>query len=49
MRELSAKEWNSIYKKLKKYMEQNGVREMDPEDRDFDADRHEAISAVAGS
>ncbi len=35
-----------IYKKLKKYMEQNGVREMDPEDRDFDADRHEAISAV---
>ena len=34
-----------IYKKLKKYMEQNGVREMDPEDRDFDADRHEAISA----
>ena len=35
-----------IYKKLKKYMEQNGVREMDPEDRDFDADRHEAIPAV---
>ena len=35
-----------IYKKLKKYMEQNGVREMDPEDRDFDADRHVAISAV---
>lgn len=35
-----------IYKKLKKYMEQNGVKEMDPEDRDFDADRHEAISAV---
>ena len=35
-----------IYKKLKKYMEQNGVREMDPEDRDFDADRHEVISAV---
>ena len=35
-----------IYKKLKKYMEQNGVREMDPEDRDFDADRHEAIAAV---
>ena len=35
-----------IYKKLKKYMEQNGVREMDPEDRDFDANRHEAISAV---
>ena len=35
-----------IYKKLKKYMEQNGVKDMDPEDRDFDADRHEAISAV---
>lgn len=35
-----------IYKKLKKYMEQNGVKEMDPEDRDFDADRHEAISVV---
>lgn len=35
-----------IYKKLKKYMEQNGVKEMDPEDRDFDADKHEAISAV---
>lgn len=35
-----------IYKKLKKYMEQNGVKEMNPEDRDFDADRHEAISAV---
>lgn len=35
-----------IYKKLKKYMEQNGVKEMDPEDKDFDSDRHEAISAV---
>jgi molecular chaperone GrpE len=35
-----------IYKKLKKYMEQNGVKEMDPEDHEFDADRHEAISAV---
>ncbi|MDE6255423.1 MAG: nucleotide exchange factor GrpE [Muribaculaceae bacterium] len=35
-----------IYKKLKKYMEQNGVKEMDPEEKDFDADRHEAISAV---
>ena len=27
-------------------MEQNGVKEMDPEDRDFDSDRHEAISVV---
>lgn len=35
-----------IYKKLKKFMEQNGVKEMDPEDKDFDADRHEAITAV---
>lgn len=35
-----------IYKKLKRYMEQNGVKEMDPEDREFNADRHEAISAV---
>lgn len=35
-----------IYKKLKKYLEQNGVKEMDPEDRNFDPDRHEAISAV---
>lgn len=35
-----------IYKKLKKYMEQNGVKEMDPEDCEFDADKHEAISAV---
>lgn len=35
-----------IYKKLKKYLEQNGVKEMDPEDKDFDADRHEAISVV---
>ena len=35
-----------IYKKLKKYMEQNGVKEMDPEEKDFDADRHEAITAV---
>lgn len=35
-----------IYKKLKKYLEQNGVKEMDPEDRDFNPDRHEAISVV---
>ncbi len=35
-----------IYKKLKKYMEQNGVKEMNPDDKDFDSDRHEAISAV---
>lgn len=35
-----------IYKKLKKYMEQNGVKEMDPEDKEFDSERHEAITAV---
>lgn len=35
-----------IYNKLKKYLEQNGVKEMDPEDKEFDADRHDAISAV---
>lgn len=35
-----------IYKKLKKYMEQNGVKEMDPDDREFNPDRHEAISVV---
>lgn len=35
-----------IYKKFIKYMAQNGVKEMDPEDRTFDADRHEAISVV---
>lgn len=35
-----------IYKKLKKYMEQNGVKEMPEDDKVFDADRHEAISAV---
>ena len=35
-----------IYNKLRKYMDQNGVKEFDPDDKDFDADRHEAISAV---
>lgn len=35
-----------IYNKLKKYLEQNGVKEIDPEDRDFDTERHEAISVV---
>lgn len=35
-----------VYNKLKKVMEQNGVKEMDPDDHEFDADRHEAISAV---
>lgn len=35
-----------IYNKLKKYLEQNGVKEFGVGDTDFDADRHEAISAV---
>lgn len=35
-----------IYNKLKKYLESNGVKEMDPDDKEFDADRHEAITAV---
>lgn len=35
-----------VYNKLKKIMAQNGVKEMDPEEKDFDADRHEAITAV---
>lgn len=35
-----------IYKKLIKFMEQNGVKAMDPEDKDFNADNHEAITAV---
>lgn len=35
-----------IYKKLKKFMEQNGVKEMDAESTEFNPDLHEAISAV---
>ena len=35
-----------IYKKLIKFMAQNGVKEMNPEDRDFDTERHESISVV---
>lgn len=35
-----------IYQKLVKYMEKNGVKAIDPEDRTFDVERHEAISAV---
>lgn len=36
-----------IYNKLKKYLEQNGVKEMDPEDCVFDTEKHEAISVVS--
>lgn len=35
-----------IYAKLIKYLEQNGVKEFDPEDLDFNPERHEAISVV---
>lgn len=35
-----------VYKKLKSYLSANGVKEFDPEDKTFDADRHEAISVV---
>lgn len=35
-----------IYNKLKQYLEQNGVKEMDPSDDTFDTERHEAISVV---
>ena len=37
---------NLIYNKLKKYLEQNGVKEIDPTDDAFDTEKHEAISAV---
>ena len=35
-----------IYQKLVKYLEKNGVKAIDPEDRECDTNRHEAISAV---
>ncbi len=35
-----------IYNKLKKYLAQNGVKEMDPGDDSFDTEKHEAISVV---
>ncbi|MDE7462900.1 MAG: nucleotide exchange factor GrpE [Muribaculaceae bacterium] len=35
-----------IYNKLVKYLSQNGVKPFDPEDNEFDADKHEAISVV---
>ena len=37
---------NLIYNKLKKYLNQNGVKEIDPEDKTFDTEKHEAISVV---
>lgn len=35
-----------IYNKFVKYLEQNGVKAIDVEDKDFDTEKHEAISAV---
>lgn len=35
-----------IYNKLKKYLSQNGVKEFDPSDDNFDTEKHEAISVV---
>ena len=35
-----------IYNKLKNYLAQNGVKEMDPADDNFDTEKHEAISVV---
>ncbi len=35
-----------IYNKLKKFLAQNGVKEIDPADDTFDTERHEAISVV---
>ena len=37
---------NLIYNKLKKYLNQNGVKEIDPTDDTFDTEKHEAISVV---
>ena len=37
---------NLIYNKLKKYLNQNGVKEFDPDDDTFDTERHEAISVI---
>lgn len=37
---------NLIYNKLKNYLSQNGVKEMDPADDTFDTEKHEAISVV---
>ena len=37
---------NLIYNKLQKYLNQNGVKEIDPTDDNFDTEKHEAISVV---
>ena len=35
-----------IYNKLQKFLNQNGVKEIDPTDENFDTEKHEAISVV---
>ena len=35
-----------IYNKLQKFLAQNGVKEIDPQDDNFDTEKHEAISVV---
>ena len=35
-----------IYNKLQKFLNQNGVKEIDPSDDTFDTEKHEAISVV---
>ena len=35
-----------IYNKLQKFLAQNGVKEIDPTDDNFDTEKHEAISVV---
>lgn len=37
---------NLIYNKFKKYLNQNGVKEFDPDDDTFDTEKHEAISVI---
>ena len=37
---------NLIYNKFKKYLNQNGVKEFDPDDDRFDTEKHEAISVI---
>ena len=37
---------NLIYNKFKNYLSQNGVKELDPVDDNFDTEKHEAISVV---
>ena len=38
-----------IYNKFKKYLEQNGVKEMDTKDADFDTERHSVVPVAEDS